>query len=60
MSALCDGNTHAAAFANHVHGPETGGQTLPGPVTLCAGNTSAFVPAAGPDFGVLTSGINVA
>ena len=60
MSQLCAGNTAAASFAPPYEDTDTPGITIAGPVTLCAGNTSVFVPAAGPDFGVLTSGINVA
>ena len=60
MSHLCDGNTHAAAFENqNTSGPRTGGINAPGAVTLAQGNTSVFLPAAGPDFGPLTSGQNV-
>ena len=60
MSQLCAGNTAAASFAPPYEDTDKPGITIAGPVTLCAGNTSVFVPAAGPDFGVLTSGINVA
>jgi hypothetical protein len=60
MSALCSGNTQANTWAPPFHDAVNPGIEIHGPVTLCAGNTSVFVPAAGPDFGVLTSGINVA
>ena len=60
MSDLCAGNTKAATYAPPFHDAVNPGVEIPGPVTLCAGNTSVFVPAAGPDFGPLTSGINVA
>ena len=60
MSQLCAGNTAAATFAPPYHDTNSPGIDIAGPVTLCAGNTSAFVPAAGPDFGGVTSGINVA
>lgn len=59
MSQLCAGNTQAASFAP-ANTNAVAAINVYGPVTLSQGNTSVFLPAAGPDFGPLTSGINVA